>query len=131
MTGIFLTPDHKRLFEEVMTWLGKIYDGKFDAEYSAAVFILTADAITWDQAESYVSRTGIRFDDLLKEEDFSGGYKVLIKLAGNLFNGNQDVNPVEFMCLDNNNFKVALSAIMVRRFGIRVEDTRAMEVVLP
>ena len=105
-----------------MRAIGKIYDGKLDLEYGAAIYILTADEDTWDQASNYVKRDGIDFESLLAEVDFSGGYGVLIRLAGNLFNDRTPCNAVELMRLDDRNFQVALAAIQIRRGRLYVED---------
>jgi len=106
-----------------MRRIDKIDGGKFDLEYGAACYILTADAATWSKAQDYVSRNGILFEEMLKEVDFSGGYQVLILWAANLFNEHAaNINPVELMRLDESNFRVALSALVVRRYGLHVDD---------
>lgn len=122
MTIFFTSAQHKAGFLTAMRTIGKIYGGKLDPEYGAALYILTADEDTWDQASDYVERGGIRFEDLLAEVDFSGGYSVLIHLAGNLFNDRTPCNPVDLMRLDDRNFAVALAAIQIRRTSLRVED---------
>lgn len=121
MTNIFFKSDaHKARFLGAMQRLIKVTDGILDPEYASCLYILSADSSTWNKAQDYVSHDGIDIETLLKEVDFSGAYSVLILLAGNLFNGNEHVDPVEFMRLDDGNFKVALSAIMLRRGGLRL-----------
>jgi hypothetical protein len=119
----FKGSEHKQRFVEAMQRIGgKIYQGKFDPEYATAVYVLTADLSTWRKAGDYVARTGIDFESLLEEMDFSGSYQVLIKWAGNLFNEQQHLDPIETLRLDENNFQVALSALLIRRYGLRVSD---------
>lgn len=124
MTDIFFKgKEHKNRFVGAMIQIGKVYSGKFDPEYGAAIYILTADVSTWNKASDYVSRGGIDFEALLKEVDWSGGYQVLIQWAANLFNEHAaHIDPVELMRLDENNFQVAISALQIRRHSLEVDD---------
>ncbi|HLZ64349.1 MAG TPA: hypothetical protein VKR06_46055 [Ktedonosporobacter sp.] len=117
----FTSPEHKALFVAVMQQIGKVYAGKFDPEYGAALYVLTAKLSTWEKAESYVSRHGIDFEGLLAEVDFSGGYQVLVQWAGNLFNSQQHIDPIELLRLDERNFELALAALKIRRYGLRMD----------
>jgi hypothetical protein len=120
---VFKGPAHKQRFAEAIQRIGgKIYNGAFDPEYAAAVYILTADLSTWRKAGTYVARDGIDFESLLEEVDFSGSYQVLIKWAGNLFNEQQHLDPIEILRLDDSNFQVALSALLIRRYSLQVSD---------
>jgi hypothetical protein len=121
----FKAAEHQQRFASAMQQLGKIYSGKLDQEYAAAVYILTADLDTWQQASDYVGRDGIDIPTLLQEIHFSGGYAVLIMLAGNLFNSQTHVDPVELMRLDDSNFMVALTALQVRRYSLHVDSFKA------
>lgn len=118
----FKSPEHKQRFLTAMLAIGKIYNGKLNEEYASAVYILTSSAVTWKEAESYVDRGGIDFEALLREVDFSGGYGVLIKFAGNLFNDRTACSPVDLMRLDDDNFVVALTALQVRRRALPVSE---------
>ena len=116
----FKSPQHKERFVATMQRLGKINNGTFDPEYAAAVYILTADLSTAEKSSEYMSCRGIDIDTLLEDIDFSGGYCVLIELAGNLFNGHRHVDPLEFLRLDGGNFSVAITSLLLRRNGYRV-----------
>ncbi len=118
----FKSPEHKERFLMAIQDIGKVYDGKFDQEYAAALYILTADLDTWEQAEGHVSRDGIDFEAVLQKGHFSGGYTVLIQFAGNLFNGRVHLDPVELFRLDDNNFQVALTAFQLRRYSHRKDE---------
>lgn len=125
MGNIFYTSEaHQARFLAALQQIGKVYDGKADQEYSAALYILTASHSTWEKAQNYVIRDGIDFEALLEDVDFSGGYGVLIQLAGNLFNGNQHLDPLELMRLDDRNFIVALNALQLRRVSMHLDDLR-------
>lgn len=121
--GIFVSDEHRERFAQAIQSIGKIWEsGRIDPEYGAALYIFTSSASTWERASGYVSSTGILVEKLLKQVDFGGAYTVLIELAGNLFNGNIHVDPVEFMRLDENNFQIVLHAIRLRRYGLRFSD---------
>jgi hypothetical protein len=118
----FKTAEHQQRFLRAMQQIGKINAGKLDPEYAAALYILTADAGTWRKASEYVSRHGIDVKTMLDKVDFSSGYIVLIRLAGNLFNNQQHLDPLEFLRLDERNFHLALTALILRRSSFLVDD---------
>lgn len=120
----FKSEGHKERFLSAIQQIGKVYDGKLDPEYGAALHILTCDLSTWEKAEGYVSRRGILFEEMLKEVDFSTGYRSLINLAWNLFNEGVQVNVVNLTIVDGRNFKVALEAIKLRRESVRLDDLK-------
>ncbi len=120
----FTSEEHRHRFVEMIQQLSKAYHGKYDPEYASALYILTADLWTWQAISDYVSRDGIDIEAILENIHLSSGYTTLIKLAGNLFNGNQDINPVEFLRLDESNFLLAINALLVRRHGFAVEQSR-------
>ncbi len=120
--NIFRSAEHRSRFIESMQRLGKIYDGKYDPEYASALYILTADLSTWQKTSDYISQHGIDVEEMLQEVDFSGGYGVLISLAGNLFNNQQHLDPLEFLRLDEANFHLALNALKVRRDGLLLDE---------
>src|ERR1051326_7471917 len=105
-----------------MHQIGKIDAGKCDPEYAAALYILTVDYATWDKSNGFVKRTGIDMDAILHASIFSSGETILVLLAGNLFNEQQSANPIELLHLDESNFHLALDAIKIRRYGLRVSD---------
>ena len=123
MSIFFTSPEHKYRLAAAIQGMDKIWEnGKLDPEYTAALYILTAHLGTWDRTKSYVTKHGISFEEMLKEQDFSGGYSVLIMLASNLFNSNAHVDPIEFLRLDEENYKLALNAINIRRYSMHMND---------
>lgn len=123
MIDLFFTSrEHKAGFITAMQGLRKIYDGKLDPEYGAAIYILTSSASTWEKASDYVERDGIDFEGLLAEVDFSGAYSNLIRLAGNLFNGQTTCSPVELYRLDDRNFQIAMTAFQLRRASLPLSE---------
>jgi hypothetical protein len=123
MARIFFTSaEHQQRFLATIQHLGKVYAGKLDQWYAAALYILTADTGTWEAVQRYISRRGIRFDLIIEKLHFSSGELVLMQLAGNLFGQDIHVDPIELMRLDPSNFKVALSALLLRRDAFRLID---------
>jgi hypothetical protein len=123
MTPMFFkSPQHRTRFLSAMQQLGKVEEGKLDPEYASALYLLTSDGGTWQKANTSVSRTGIAISAMLEEVDVSGGYSVLIKLAGNLFNGQMHLDPLEFLRLDEGNFRLALSSLTLRRSSFHLDD---------
>ncbi len=124
----FRHPEHMRRFLSAMQRYGKVdQGGQLDPEYGAALYVLSSSASTWEKAAGYIERTGIDFELLFKEVDFSGAYCVLIELASNLFNGGTPVAPVELMRLDATNFALALMALQLRRNGANINDIQKGE----
>ncbi len=123
MADIFFTSaEHKQRWLTAILSMGKVYNGKLDPEYASALYILTSGTGTWNRAESYVDRDGIEFEALLAEADFSGAYTELIRLAGNLFNGQTACSPVELFRLDDRNFTLALNALQIRRVSLPIDE---------
>jgi hypothetical protein len=119
----FTSPEHKARLRAILEKLHKL--GTDDQEYTAALYVLTSSAGLWQRLEGYVSH-GIDFTTMLEEQDFSGGIGVLVRLAGNLFNGtNEDTPSVDIPTrLDDRNFLVALTALQVRRYGLLIDDLK-------
>jgi hypothetical protein len=118
----FKSEEHKQRFLDAIIGLGKVYSGQLDPEYAAALYIFTSDLGTWQMVRRYVSRHGIDIQRLLDEEHFSSSEAVLTKLAGNLFNNQQHLDPLEFLRLDDRNFQIALTALILRRSRFHVND---------
>lgn len=114
---------HKDRFLQAMTGIGKVYGGKLDPEYAAALYLLTANGGLWHKVESYVDRDGIDFAEILENVDLSGGESVLVKFAGNLFNPDAThIDPIELMRLDQNGFEAAIQALRLRRSSLYIDD---------
>jgi hypothetical protein len=127
----FTSGEHKARFVEIMQRIKKIFNGKFDPEYASALYVLTAHPATWQKAQGYVDRYGIDLPTMLEEVHFSSGYSVLITFAGNLFNNQLHVDPIELLRLDESNFKIALSALKIRRYGLCVSEVSSKQETNP
>ncbi|HYT34333.1 MAG TPA: DUF6075 family protein [Ktedonobacteraceae bacterium] len=122
MNIFFTSPDHKKRWLTAILTIGKVYDGKLDPEYASALYILTSRNETWQQASAYVDRDGIEFEALFAAAHFSGAYSALVRLAGNLFNGQTECSPVELYRLDESNFTIALTAFQIRRVSLPINE---------
>jgi hypothetical protein len=70
----------------------------------------------------YIDADGIDFLKI-KKVDMGSGHKLLIQLAGNLFNGCLKVTPADLInSLDDENFEIAMQAIRLRRSSIHLDD---------
>lgn len=124
-TIFFRSAGHKKRFVEAIERIGKVEpDGKADPWYGSAIYILTSDAITWSDVEPYISRSGIKFDDILENIHFSSGYLTLMGVAQNLFRDDGQVDLSRFSNLDEGNFKLVIDAIKIRRYSLYLGDLR-------
>ena len=121
----FKSEAHKARFLGAIQQLGRVYDRGIDQEYGAALYTLTSDHALWEKVQTYVESDAIYIQDMLQEVDLSGGQSVLVKLAGNLFNSEQHLDPIELMRLDDSNFLVALTALQIRRVSLPIDDFKA------
>lgn len=126
----FRSAEHKQRFKDAMQNTGKIYGGKYDAEYGPAIYILSADKHMWDQAKGYIDHHSIDFDAMVDGMDLTSGSKILMYTAGKLFNGpggslfdDWDVNIADIASgrLDENNYQLVISAIHFRHYGLSVD----------
>lgn len=69
----------------------------------------------WERAQAHIDQWGIDFEALL-EQPCSSSEGVLLRLACHLFNEQAQIQPMELMCLDSDNFQIALSALKLRKF---------------
>lgn len=113
MNIFFRSAAHKARFLGAINQIGKIYDGKLDPEYAAALYILTASSGSWLKAAGHVSRNGIDFEEL-RATAYSSGEQTMLAIAWSLFNGHQSVNLADLSGLDGHNFRITLDAMRLR-----------------
>jgi hypothetical protein len=113
----FKSPEHEKRFWSAVQ--AHIYDGLLDKEYGAALYILSSHWYIWESAAKYIDARGHGLDipEMIEHEDLSSGYKVLVSLAGNLFNNQVQCNVVDFIKLDAANLRVAFMAMHLRFYG--------------
>lgn len=106
----FQSSKHKQRFVEIIERI----DRGDDCEYVSALYILTSDLLNWQTLEQYVSHDSIKFSAMLNMP-LSTSEDVFLRVAANLFNGSEHVDPVEFVSLDEKNFRVVVQAMELRR----------------
>lgn len=110
-----LTPDQHNRFNQLVELTKKPIE-HLSHECESAFYIMSLHKELFLKVGSYVDENGIDFENCLEEQEFSAGYRVLVRLAHNLFNGGSsaDLSPVDLMILDKENFLWALEAIRIR-----------------
>jgi hypothetical protein len=127
MTDIFFkSPTHRERLAEAIERLEKVEqsNGKADPWYCSALYILSADISTWDRVQAYISRHGIKFDEILENIHFSSGYVTLIEVAANLFRDSGQVDLSRFTNLDESNFQIVIDAIRLRRYSVQMDELK-------
>lgn len=82
---------------------------------------MTGDSRFFKKASPYFNTTNGVFDSdaMFENEEFGSSLKTLAKVAVNLFNYNEKVTPVELVvALEDEHLKLALNAIVFRRYGL-------------
>lgn len=122
----FKSDDHRQTFAESLQAMGKVFRGRIDAEYGAALYILTMNEEMREKSHNHIREGGFFFAEMLEQEDFSSGYATLVKLARDLFTGSHyedaPLHVIEFMNLDERNYAVAMTAIQIRRNSSPLAD---------
>jgi hypothetical protein len=116
--------EHRYNLIKLLKDTNKVYaEYEVDNYYLCAYYVLCSNKYIIKKAAKFITGDGIRFEDMLNNEDWCSGHKILIKLANELFNNNANVS-INNMCnvLDNDNFKVALQAMELKRLNIYLED---------
>ena len=87
------------------------------------LYLISGNEELKQKVEPYFNGNSGMFDTekMFEEQDFSAGLSILAKLAVNLFNANEKINPLQLMILDDENFELAMNAIILRRQGISTE----------
>lgn len=116
---------HKDELRELLVKYGRVNSKthKVDRYYLSAFYILTSDSELRRKCLGFINEDGIDFEEMMKRNDFSSGYLVLIKLAFHLFNEEIAVTPIDIIdYLDRQCFIIAMNAILARRFLIKIEE---------
>jgi hypothetical protein len=121
----FKSQGHRERLTEALERLEKVEsNGKADPWYASALYVLTSDASMWDDVQPYVRTTGIKFDDILEKIHFSSGYVTMIEVAANLFRDNGQIDLSRFTNLDENNFRLVIDAIRLRRYSVLMDELK-------
>ena len=118
--------DHRNKLKELLIKYKKVYakyNNEVDQYYLPTFYILTSDPELRRKSYRYITDEGIKFNQMTDEQDFSSGPMELIRLAHQLFNnGDQaDISRI-ISVLDEENFQVALQAIILKRSSYNYDE---------
>lgn len=110
-----LNSDQQNRFNQLVVQSGK-HPENLEPEYASSFYIMSLNKELFLKVGQYVDESDIYFDQCLEEQEFSAGYRVMVKLAHNLFDSGSaaDISPVDLMILDKENFLWALEALRIR-----------------
>lgn len=110
-----LNPDQQNRFNQLALQAERQPES-LSQEYQSAFYIMSLHKELFLKVGSYVDPETIDFERCLEEQEFSAGFRVLVRLAHNLFNDGSeaDISPVDLVILDKENFLAALEAIRIR-----------------
>lgn len=91
-----------------------------DREYRAVGYIMALPELQAKGVQKHFDNDGFRAINLLRKTDLSRGYRIMVNLAHNLFNGDKSFNLAEALnILDGNLYLAMLQATAIRR-GLNV-----------
>jgi len=109
---------HREAMKQAVTETRAINKAKeLSREYAAALYLLTGMEFVWPRLKQYVNRDGIDHEGML-DEPLSCGERLIVGLAGNLFNGGIyiDFAPIDLINhLDDSMLELAINGIALRR----------------
>lgn len=114
----FLDADHKRNFiaalEETCSVDG---DGYVSAYFGASLYLLAGLRYIWPRLKKHIGRSYIDAGSMLESLDLSTGEEMIVKLAGNLYNGDFWYgSPWDLVAaLDSETFSIVLEALRLRK----------------
>jgi len=114
----FINPQHRKNFQELCLRVSKTRY----KDYRAAAYILSLPGL-YQKTLSYFSDDGFNLDKALNQ-DFSSGFVILLNLAGDLFYSRTAGFSLTdaIGTLDDDNFRVMLQAITIRRYPEKPPD---------
>ncbi|MFS0891022.1 DUF6075 family protein [Peribacillus frigoritolerans] len=116
----FLNQEHEAKYSQFRTEdMADYY--RTNKEYLSVAYLMTGNKELYRKMKPYFDAKGGNFDseEMFEEKDFSSGLSVLAKLAVHLFNSNETVEPLDIIStLDEEGFKLALNAFILRRYGV-------------
>ena len=120
---IFRSDKHAELGAEALDRAGAVnQDDTVSAYFGASVYILTGIPFLYDRIKKHIHRDYIDFEAIL-DNGISSGERILVALAGNLYNGGffDNYTPLDIACgLDTGMVELAVTAIWLRKQRIDI-----------
>ncbi|WP_394122055.1 hypothetical protein [Planococcus donghaensis] len=119
LPSIFLDADHYSRFDHHLNQLNK--HQQVSPEYQSALFILTSTDELYRKTISYFGSHGFSHLDMFEEQDFSSGYGLMVKAAGNLFGFYEYELSLAHLvgAIDDELFPVFIQALIIRKHGLQ------------
>jgi len=109
----FLDNQHYERFNKLVSSY-KI-EAERERHFKSCFYIFSKSQKLFDISEGFISNKNIDFMNIDFSFDFSVIDRLFISLANNLFNNTKQINVLELIPLDDINFKIAITAINIRR----------------
>lgn len=121
---LFRDDDHAKRWADAVDRAGALRDDNIvKADFAASLYILTALPGMYQRVKQHIHKSWIDFDPMLTELGLSGGERILVALAGNLYNGRyfHGYTPLDIVgnC-DIETVHVAVNAILMRKQRVNI-----------
>ena len=115
---IIIDSSHAGRLESALHMAGAIRDnGTVNTDFGASLYILTGLPSVYDRVQQYIHNGWLDFGPMLRMA-LSGGEKILVELAGNLYNGSFFIGytPEDIVSqCDSDMVELAVKAIWLRK----------------
>lgn len=130
---IFMDNDHAQRWAVAIQTAGAVRDGgAVNPDFGASLYILTGLPGVYDRVEKHVHHGYIDFEPMLNI-GLSTGERVLVSLAGNLYNGGyfRTYTPHDIVSdCDGEGVTLATKAILLRKAALNINTIFDWEVAL-
>ena len=127
---IFRSDKHAEQWAEAIDRAGAVnQDDTVSAYFGASIYILTGIPFLYDRVKKHIHRDYIDFEAVLNS-GISSGERILVALAGNLYNGGcfDNYTPWDIACgLDTGMVELAATAIWLRKQRIDINTIYDLE----
>lgn len=127
---IFRSDKHAEQWAETIDRAGAVnQDDTVSAYFGASIYILTGIPFLYDRVKKHIHRDYIDFEAVLNS-GISSGERILVALAGNLYNGGffDNYTPWDIACgLDTGMVELAATAIWLRKQRIDINTIYDLE----
>lgn len=127
---IFRSDKHAEQWAEAIDRAGAVnQDDTVSAYFGASIYILTGIPFIYDRVKKHIHRDYIDFEAVLNS-GISSGERILVALAGNLYNGGffDNYTPWDIACgLDTGMVELAATAIWLRKQRIDINTIYDLE----
>ncbi|MEG1894663.1 MAG: hypothetical protein RR162_00385 [Oscillospiraceae bacterium] len=120
----YFNDSHKSRFEEALELSGAVGGkGVVKSDFGASLYILSGLEYVYPRVRKFITSGCIDFEPMLNRLGLSSGEKIVVALAGNLYNGGffDDYTLADiFECTDEETFELVLYSLELRKKGIDV-----------